>query len=125
MGEAKPVAFSMFVEVNRCTQCQHKGRSKNLTLAQSESVRAEFYDIITGELYADESVPLNATGSWTGIVQNLLSSAADFRSGSLIVFYSTAGFFSTTQFIMNMGYAMPGFGFQTFYSEPVPEVPGL
>ncbi|MEA1922603.1 MAG: hypothetical protein U9N63_08095 [Pseudomonadota bacterium] len=96
-----------------------------LTLVQGESVRAEFYDIITGELYAAVSVPLNASGAWTGLVQDLLSSPADFRSGSLVVFYSTAGFFSTTQFIMNTGSANPGFGFQTFYSEPVPELPVL
>ena len=65
------------------------------------------YDIVT----------LNLTnGTWTGSVQNLLGNPALFQSPSLLLFSSTTGKFTLTQFLVNAGSGSPGFGFQTFHS---------
>lgn len=87
-----------------------------------ESIAVQYWDVITNEKYAEVLVPLSDAGSWTGMVQDLLDTPADYRSGSLLVFFSTAGFFSVTQFVVNAGSTMPGFGHQTFYAEPAPDI---
>jgi len=69
----------------------------------------------TSSMYATNiDVPLDARGRWTGAVDSLLPTPADFESPSLLHIVSTKGQFTVTQFIGND----VGFAFQTFYAVP-------
>jgi len=83
-----------------------------------ETIIAYFYQPGAASHYASATVPLDAGGMWTGMVQNLLATPGDFVSGSLIIFYSSKGFFSITQFIVCAVPSQFGFGHQTFYATP-------
>ena len=66
-----------------------------------------------------ETVTLNIThGTWTGVVENLLTTPANFQSPSLLYVISLNGPFAVTQFMGNTGSVGGGFGFQTLQSWP-------
>ena len=80
--------------------------------------------------YATVTLDMGAPNSaqWTGTPEELLSlpvilsqnpgvtaPVPIFQSGSTLIFKSTIGKFTVTQFLMN---GIGGFGFQTFYSYP-------
>ena len=69
----------------------------------------------TGQPYATVQLDLaDHPGGWTGMVQDLLPDPSDFQSPSILLIYSTLGYFMVTQFVTSG----VGFGFQTFYSWP-------
>jgi len=83
-----------------------------------DNITAVFYKPGATAPYSSVIVPLDAGGMWTGMVQNLLVTPLNFESGTLIIFYSTDGFFSVTQFIVCAIPSQFGFGHQTFYATP-------
>jgi len=76
-----------------------------------EVLTVVFYD--GEEEYAVETIEL-PDAVWTDAAENVLTNPGDFRSPSLLLFYSEYDYFTVTQFVGNDS----GFGFQTYFSWP-------
>jgi len=77
----------------------------------NETLTVVFFD--GSDEYAVETIEL-PEAVWTDAAENLLTNPAEFRSPSLLLFYSEYDYFTVTQFVGND----IGFGFQTFFSWP-------
>ncbi len=89
----------------------------------AEHLTVEFWHLEGGAWDKYATVTLDSDDlPWTGYVWDLLDNPESFRDKTLLMFHSTIGEFTVTQFVGNTSSTNMGFGFQTFYSWPESQV---